>query len=640
MNREQFDELVRRVEKRYAHRPVALRLKIVWYVALSYGLFLSWFLLVVSLGLVLILGGALGGGGSDAWVLISFGVAAVVGLSWYAARVFWVRLEPPEGVELRRASNPELFALLDGLCRELRAPRFHRVVVDGRCNAGVVQQPRLGVFGWQKNHLLLGLPLLDSLSPEELRAVLAHELAHLSAQHGRFGAWIYRLRVSWEKVFESLRKPRGEGISLRPIVTKFIEWFWPRFNAHAFVLSRANEYVADAGAARISGVEHIASALLRSDYYGRLLEEKTWPEVWLGANRTATPPVDVYTRIRNDIAAGAGSGEGSKWVEQAFRRTTTNADTHPSLSDRLRALQFMPADPDRGLFPPAPAAPRVSATEALFGRVVQELREELGRRWKTLVEPQWKETHARAGVLQHRLESIDRAVADPAADADSLWDKAQVTINLENDAAAEPLLRQVLALRPTHAGANFCLGRHLLTRGDEAGAAFVQQAMEEDESYVSPGCEVLIDHHRRHGREPAIREWMQRLDAHEAAVRASHAERSSVVAGDTFLPHELTEEQIKAVALVVAHEGAVRAVRIARKQLRHFPKQRLFVVVLVTRAKWFGAEARDSQLVRALNRAFTLPGRTLVITPRGPWGAVARKVSRVPGAEVYRWSGK
>jgi hypothetical protein len=62
---------------------------------------------------------------------------------------------------------------------------------------------------------------------------------------------------------------------------------------------------------------------------------------------------------------------------------------------------------------------------------------------------------------------------------------------------------------------------------DEAGAAFVQQAMEEDESYVSPGCEVLIDHHRRHGREPAIREWMQRLDAHEAAVRASHAERSS-----------------------------------------------------------------------------------------------------------------
>jgi hypothetical protein len=57
-----------------------------------------------------------------------------------------------------------------------------------------------------------------------------------------------------------------------------------------------------------------------------------------------------------------------------------------------------------------------------------------------------------------------------------------------------------------------------------------------------------------------------------------------VVAGDTFLPHELTEEQIKAVALVVATRAPYVAVRIARKQLRHFPKQRLFVVVLDTRA--------------------------------------------------------
>jgi hypothetical protein len=335
-----------------------------------------------------------------------------------------------------------------------------------------VQQPRLGVFGWQKNHLLLGLPLLDSLSPEELRAVLAHELAHLSAQHGRFGAWIYRLRVSWEKVFESLRKTAREGISLRPIVTKFIEWF-------SAALQRAR--LRAVPGQRVCGrppARHASPAWSTSrrrcsgrDYYGRLLEEKNVAEVWLGANRK--PPLPARgclhahpERHRRRRPAPARAANG--W-SRPFARTTTNADTHPSLSDRLRALQFMPADPDRGLFPPAPAAPRVSATEALFGRVVQELREELGRRWKTLVESQWKETHARAGVLQHRLESIDRAVADPAADADSLWDKAQVTINLENDAAAEPLLRQVLALRPTHAGANFCLGRHLLTRGGRSG---------------------------------------------------------------------------------------------------------------------------------------------------------------------------
>jgi hypothetical protein len=34
-----------------------------------------------------------------------------------------------------------------------------------------VQRPRLGVFGWQENYLMVGLPLLRGLSPDEVRAV-------------------------------------------------------------------------------------------------------------------------------------------------------------------------------------------------------------------------------------------------------------------------------------------------------------------------------------------------------------------------------------------------------------------------------------------------------------------------------------
>jgi Zn-dependent protease with chaperone function len=94
---------------------------------------------------------------------------------------------------------------------------------------------------------------LDGLTPEEFQAVLAHELAHLSREHGRFGRWIYRLRRSWSQVFEQLSRPRGQGeVSLRPLIVKFIDWFWPRFNAYAFVLSRTDEYEADAMAARVA----------------------------------------------------------------------------------------------------------------------------------------------------------------------------------------------------------------------------------------------------------------------------------------------------------------------------------------------------------------------------------------------------
>ena len=637
MNRAEFDSLVQKVERRHEGRPLALRLKLAWLTALSFAVFGAWLLLATLPGaLILALGLSNSRTDHDAWIVIVFGAILMIAMGFSIGRMLWVRMAAPEGVPVTRQDAPALFAMLDELRRTLRSSRFHRVIVDGRCNAGVVQQPRLGVFGWQKNHLILGLPLLDVLSPAELLAVLAHEFTHLSAQHGRFGGWIYRTRRSWEQVFEEFRKPRTAGrVSLRPVLAKFVDWFWPRFNAHAFVLSRGNEYEADRGAARLAGVEHCASSLLRVAYFGRLLEEKLWEDVKLGANREPEPPADVFARLRDGLHAGVPAEEAAKWIEQAFRTTTTNADTHPCMTDRLRALGFLPADVSRGVFPPAPVAPAVSATDALFGEAAARIRTAVGAQWQKDCTATWHEAHARAGSLQHRLAGIESA--QPSADdVERLWDKADVLIRLENDAAAVPLLREILAARPSHPGANFCLGRHLLSLGDEAGEPHILRAIESREDFLQPGCELLLGLHRSLGRQERMREFIARLDAHDAALRASHGERNSVTAVDTFLPHDLTPAELAPIVTALGGERDLRAVHVARKQLRHFPRQRLFVVVLVTRRRWFGGEDLDHALVARLSPSLKLPGRMLVITPRAPWRAVARKVTRVAGSGIYR----
>ena len=133
-----------------------------------------------------------------------------------------------------------------------------RVLLTGDLNAAVVQVPRLGVFGWYKTYLLLGLPLMDAMEPDEFKAVVAHEFAHLSNQDSRLGSWLYRLRSSWERVMDSL----SEQGAPRPLLA-FINWFWPRFNASAFVLSRSQEYQADAFAALVTSPQASARGLQR-----------------------------------------------------------------------------------------------------------------------------------------------------------------------------------------------------------------------------------------------------------------------------------------------------------------------------------------------------------------------------------------
>src|SRR6516225_1867399 len=128
------------------------------------------------------------------------------GFFWVVAGAMWVRLDPPKGRPIANSDAPELFALIDKLRRALGAPRFHHVLITEDFNAAVVQFPRLGLLGWYRNTLLIGLPLMKALTRQQLAAVLAHEFGHLAGGHGRLGNWIYRLRFGWARLAQALQQ--------------------------------------------------------------------------------------------------------------------------------------------------------------------------------------------------------------------------------------------------------------------------------------------------------------------------------------------------------------------------------------------------------------------------------------------------
>jgi Zn-dependent protease with chaperone function len=118
----------------------------------------------------------------------------IVPAIWILTKSLWVKLEAPGGYRLTKKNCPQLFEEIDSLRRSLKALKIHEVILTADLNAAISQTPRLGVLGWQKNTLILGLELLLTLSPEHARAVVAHEFGHLSGNHSRFAGWIYRIR--------------------------------------------------------------------------------------------------------------------------------------------------------------------------------------------------------------------------------------------------------------------------------------------------------------------------------------------------------------------------------------------------------------------------------------------------------------
>src|SRR5260370_20353292 len=166
------------------------------------------------------------------WPILVFGFTLVV-----MGRMFWVGFVTPSAVPLRARDAPGLIALVQMLTTRLRTPRLHRILVTTADNVGIGQRPRLGPFGWYRNSLALGLPVLQALSPDEFPAVLAHELGHLSRQHGRFGSWIFRIRVLWQRLAARPPGDRQSGLGAHGVLKP-----WGRlFNAYTLVLARRQE---------------------------------------------------------------------------------------------------------------------------------------------------------------------------------------------------------------------------------------------------------------------------------------------------------------------------------------------------------------------------------------------------------------
>jgi Zn-dependent protease with chaperone function len=619
MTNEEFQTLVYRLEGEARRSPSAYALR-VWLLAMLGNAYLA---LVVLLLVALFLA-------SIASVAVLKGLAvkliAVVGVFlWVVLRALWVSIPPPEGMELRRSDAPELFAAIDALRRELRAPRFHHVLIDDQFNAAVVQSPRLGIFGWYRNYLLIGLPLMKSLTIEQFKAVLAHEIGHLSRGHGRIANWIYRQRLRWSRLMAALEEKKSKGGFLfRP----FLTWYAPYFNAYSFPLARANEYEADAASARLTSPGVAAEALTSVSVVGRYLAEKFWPGLYKQAEDSPRPGFAPYSSMTIGAAGDLDAASAQTWLEQALARQTTLDDTHPSLADRLNAI-------GESVRLAAPAGGQ--AADRLLGDALGRVTDEFDRRWHASILPAWEARHREVQEGRARLAALDaQAAAGDLALADA-YERAQLTESLGRgpDAALEQF-RALHARAPEDPIACYALGARLLARDDDAGSALVDRAMLLDERLIVPGCEAMRDYCWRAGREQEARDWHARMTARAAQVRAAEEERSAIHISDKLETHGLPAETITDVRAQLQAISGLRKAYLVRKRVKHFPERPCYVLGFTVDGAWRlrTKKRRASEVQQRLTQGVRYPGETLILNVEGENYRFGRKLRWMRGSRI------
>ena len=255
-----------------------------------------------------------------------------------AATILWAlvpridKFEAP-GPRLTPTTAPYLFSIIEEIAKATKQPRPEEVYLLGEVNAFVTQ--RGGFMGFGSRRVMgVGLPLLKALSPAELRSVIAHEFGHFVSGDVALGPWIYKTRAA---IFRAL-----EGLSGN-ILQGLFNWYGRMFMRMTMQVSREQEFVADATAARVAGVAPAVSALKRVEFiapaYGSYINNEVMPVLSAGF---LPPMVEGFDRYLADPDMAKVFHD---YASQALGTEVGEYDSHPPTLERIAALQRIKQPP-------------------------------------------------------------------------------------------------------------------------------------------------------------------------------------------------------------------------------------------------------------------------------------------------------
>lgn len=540
------------------------------------------YILFVPMVLVLLMAGS-------AWFIMQTGhlygfeIQIVLGLliALFAyLRALWVPLAPPTGLKLERSDYPELFNLVSELSKQLKIKVDH-ILVDDQFNAMVVQHPRLGFFGWYENYVVLGLPLMQSLPPQHFMSVLVHEFGHISGNHGKSTAFIYNQRVRLVQLLIAMHQHSQLALVL---LSRFYDWYYPRFSSASLVIAREHEKQADLQAIEVTDGSTCGEALSLTEVKGNLLNE-VWESIHDSIKENDTPPDLVYFKIGEKLCTAPENKDKSiEKLAEALRRATDSEDSHPSLSERLKLANFSAQRMEaETLYKSLPLefAPDESAAGVFFGKKLPSIIQYCSDQWFNTNNIQWKSVHLQIQEAANELRELEQKAETQKLSLEELLKVAQLTAVKDGPQSSLPNFEKVLEVAPKNAEARYAVAMILLEREDESGALILKELAEEKQEFGLHACASLRDYYEKKRNHEAFKDLEKLWFEYQSIIALAQQERQRITKSDVIGPHNLSKGTVETIVEILKKHDCIVEAYLYCKLMQYLPDQKFYVLVLV-----------------------------------------------------------
>jgi hypothetical protein len=483
----------------------------------------------------------------------------------------------------------------------------------------MAQTWRFGILGYRTSCLIVRFTLMKALTVDQFKAVIAHEIAHLSDENASLNTAVGRLQSAFARLNMALNGlpqwVRGPLRLLHRIYTTALR-------TRVIPLLRSWEFRADEVSAHMTSPRTAAQALLASQILKIYLVGRYWPRIFGIAKDLAEPIISPFSTF--EICSLAGhDGEVARWQRDIPALGTSPNSTHPCMRHRLEALGENP-----NLQPPAVG----QEADQLLGGIRCRVASALDAHWRQSILPHWRRIHQNIQRQKDQLQQLRSAALTTALDEI----QAMTLASLEDQvgAGASESMKMRLALRerfPHSPAVKFALGRQLLQNGIAEGAALIEGVIAQDPNALLPGADLLRQHYQKLGEESLAVHWQKQY----ALGRSAHQERRIVLPTDQIAPHHLQSGLLETLRAQPMSIPYLKRAYLVRKSIQSWPPPPLLVLGFRTAGFLTPYDRARAELVaQAIRTRVKFPEAMLVINVDENNARLAARFRRLRGARV------
>jgi len=210
------------------------------------------------------------------WTQLLFWLSVLVFTAQISYRMFVTRPVPAVGFTMPESKIPKVYEVVERLQTHFKRPVIHKIIISANYELDIIKTPFWMLPVWSTNTLVIGLPLLICLTPNQFEQMVARRIGQFSKQHNMITNWLYQLNGIWQQYSYIYGKQKN-------IESWFLKLFYLSYavlyKKFSVLAARKDELSADKYAMEMYFHEEICEMITTDTLCRWYLKNRFWPAI-------------------------------------------------------------------------------------------------------------------------------------------------------------------------------------------------------------------------------------------------------------------------------------------------------------------------------------------------------------------------